>query len=710
MKKSYVPKTLTEYLTESKSIPLKRKYGERPAITAGTNAPLRNQVLSFVSESGTVSKRDLKQFIMGLKEGGSTVAAANMFIKRNSQYFVTELKEGVTYFKLSNLGQRLVRQFVPVEGNVSESVKNARQSLSVLLESTRRNRKLNEDEDEEPEETEDFEVPEDEMEDGELEASEIDDEGPAAEIDFERDEEPEVEVGEEQSDEADNFEYEEDDEKIVLTYYKNGSGEAKEELEGEELEEPVEGEEFEAEEDEDDLGDRPEDEEPREFDFKDKGRPGLLGMDEGMKAQFVVHNLAGKKSSKLANRYSTAEYHNLLDDKQEKDEKELDKHIVKAKEGKKLHEKSEERLAGRYGKEYHNLLSGNDEDDPKFDDLENEVTEANNLGGKYSKDYHNLLTNDQDSDPKEDELNISEHDRRVQRMREIIENLKNKRASMLKEAEEADEKDELKDEDLDSLDLGDETAAEETPEEAPEGEEVEKVEITEFIITVDDVDAAIDELSELGVTAERVPIEKPEEEVPAEVEEEPAPEEGTEEAPAEEPEKQAEVTKEAFRKFVAGILNEAEEAEQPEDLGTSDELGLGDQGEEAPELDAEPEGEDLNEPTAEFEENKIKVKAEDWDTLKGWLEEKGVDVKEMFGGDIETEEVSPEEEVEPEAAEVSDDEIDFSGIGDDDKTKVKDEKEGKVKEAEYPITAEQKMKDEEKKKLEKEKKVKECGK
>ena len=267
MKKSYVPKTLTEYLTESKSIPLKRKYGERPAITAGTNAPLRNQVLSFVSESGTVSKRDLKQFIMGLKEGGSTVAAANMFIKRNSQYFVTELKEGVTYFKLSNLGKRLVNQFVPAESsNVSEAVKNARFKLSSLLESTRKNRKLNEDDEpeemEEPEETEDFEVPEDEME-----AGEIDGEGPAEEVDFEPEPEPEVET-EEQSDEADNFEYEEDDEKIVLTYYKNGSG-AKEELEGEEFED-----EMEPEEDEEDLGDRPEDEEPREFDFKDKGRPG----------------------------------------------------------------------------------------------------------------------------------------------------------------------------------------------------------------------------------------------------------------------------------------------------------------------------------------------------------------------------------------------------------------------------------------------------
>ena len=84
----------------------------------------------------------------------------------------------------------------------------------------------------------------------------------------------------------------------------------------------------------------------------------------------------------------------------------------------------------------------------------------------------------------------------------------------------------------------------------------------------------------------------------------------------------------------------------------------------------------------------------------------------MFGGDIETEEFDSEEEAKPAEAEVSDDEIDFSGIGDDDKTKVKDEKEGNVKEAAYPITAEERIKRElEKKKAKKEKKeVEECGK
>ena len=37
-------------------------------------------------------------------------------------------------------------------------------------------------------------------------------------------------------------------------------------------------------------------------------------------------------------------------------------------------------------------------------------------------------------------------------------------------------------------------------------------------------------------------------------------------------------------------------------------------------------------------EEQIKVQAEDWEVLKGWLEEKGVDIEEMFGGEIEVEE------------------------------------------------------------------------
>jgi len=634
MKKMYVPKTLSDFITESKSIPLKRKYGERPAVTAGTNAPLRNQVLSFVAESGSVSKIDLKKFIIGLKEGGSTPAAANMFIKRNAKYFMTESRNGVTYFKLSNLGKRLVNQFIPNEiANVSETSKNTRSKLSTILESKLRKHNFNEKEvDDESidgsleyddmEENPEFDVPED------AEASLIGGEGPAEEIEFEDpDKDEELEDSEEDLDLASKV--------AELESRVTELEEEIAELKGEGDEEPKEDEEsskeLETDEDEEFEFEGDEEFEDRKFDFKDKGRPGLLGMDESshvMKAQFVSHKLTGKKSPKLGGKLDP-KLHNLLDDNQDKDP--------------------------------------------------NELKEANNLGKKLDPKLHNLLTNDQDKDDNElknFEDEITESDNRTKRMKEIIENLKSKRVN---EAEESSE-DELKDEDLDDINLDDETLTDDETATTLDGEDegVEKVEITEFIITVDDVDSAISELTELGVTAERVESEPKEEEVPAEIEEEPIKddEEDLELDLGDEEQNKAEVAKESLETFIkANYLNEeGEEDQKPEDLGTSDELGLGDQGEEAKELDDTGDEEEVVEPTTEFEENKIKVKAEDWDILKDWLEDKGVDVKEMFGGDIETEEISPEEAAAEETpVEISDDDINFDGIGDKDDTRVKEE-------------------------------------
>ena len=123
MKKSYVPITLDNYLNESRSIMLKRGYGERKPVVVGTNAPVRNQILSFVKESMRVSHVDLKKFIAGLNENNANPnAAATMWLKRNSQYFIAENKNGKTFYKLSNIGERLLRNVKPNE-TVSESIK-----------------------------------------------------------------------------------------------------------------------------------------------------------------------------------------------------------------------------------------------------------------------------------------------------------------------------------------------------------------------------------------------------------------------------------------------------------------------------------------------------------------------------------------------------------------------------------------------------------
>lgn len=113
MKQSYVPITLDQYLNESKSITLKRGYGERQPVVVGSNAPIRNQILSFVAENQRVAKGELKRFIAGLNEGSRNPnASAIMWLKRNAQFFVTESRDGQTFFKLSLVGKRLADRFV----------------------------------------------------------------------------------------------------------------------------------------------------------------------------------------------------------------------------------------------------------------------------------------------------------------------------------------------------------------------------------------------------------------------------------------------------------------------------------------------------------------------------------------------------------------------------------------------------------------------
>jgi len=132
MKRSYVPVTLDAYLNESKTITLKRGYGERQPVVVGTTAPLRNQVLSFVAESQRVTKTDLKKFIAGLNEGSKNpIASANMWLQRNSKFFVTESKNGITYFKLSSIGQRLANRFATTTISEGET-KNIRRKLNEM--------------------------------------------------------------------------------------------------------------------------------------------------------------------------------------------------------------------------------------------------------------------------------------------------------------------------------------------------------------------------------------------------------------------------------------------------------------------------------------------------------------------------------------------------------------------------------------------------
>jgi len=109
MKKNYVPTTLGQYLNENRSITLTRKYGEKEPVVVGSRAPLRNAVLSYVAENVKVTRATLKKFVAGLNETSKNPnAAANMWLKRNAKFFITESKGGVTTYKLSKLGEKLM--------------------------------------------------------------------------------------------------------------------------------------------------------------------------------------------------------------------------------------------------------------------------------------------------------------------------------------------------------------------------------------------------------------------------------------------------------------------------------------------------------------------------------------------------------------------------------------------------------------------------
>lgn len=122
MKKSYVATSLGQFLNEQKSITLTRKYGEKTPVVVGSRAPLRNTVLSYVAENQRVSRMKLKKFIAGLNEGSKNPnASANMWLKRNAQFFITEERNGIVTYKLSKLGEKLLERMIALaESKINE--------------------------------------------------------------------------------------------------------------------------------------------------------------------------------------------------------------------------------------------------------------------------------------------------------------------------------------------------------------------------------------------------------------------------------------------------------------------------------------------------------------------------------------------------------------------------------------------------------------
>jgi len=100
-----------------KKIQLKRKYGERSAVTAGKRAPVRDRILGKIAESeeGRMSRSSLQAFIASTNEDSGRKTTFS-WVRKNSRYFKTVKESGTTYYKLSMYGKRALKR-----GNLNES-------------------------------------------------------------------------------------------------------------------------------------------------------------------------------------------------------------------------------------------------------------------------------------------------------------------------------------------------------------------------------------------------------------------------------------------------------------------------------------------------------------------------------------------------------------------------------------------------------------
>ena len=65
--------TFEEFVNEGK-LTIKRKYTDaHPSHEVSSNAPIREKILSFVKEGGTVTHEELMEFIAGMNEGNGIV-------------------------------------------------------------------------------------------------------------------------------------------------------------------------------------------------------------------------------------------------------------------------------------------------------------------------------------------------------------------------------------------------------------------------------------------------------------------------------------------------------------------------------------------------------------------------------------------------------------------------------------------------------------
>jgi len=103
--------TFDEFITEG-HIVFKRKYTDaHPEKKVGATGPIREKILSFLHEKGTVNKTEMMEFISGLNEetGGKT---SRKWLNKNSHLVIVTEKDGTKFYTLSKTGQRIHSKIV----------------------------------------------------------------------------------------------------------------------------------------------------------------------------------------------------------------------------------------------------------------------------------------------------------------------------------------------------------------------------------------------------------------------------------------------------------------------------------------------------------------------------------------------------------------------------------------------------------------------
>lgn len=104
-------KDLPQKVDERKTIQVKRKYAKYDSISVGANAPIRNNILGFISEKGYCTRKELSNFI-ATKNEEDGCKTSKSWIYKNKKYLVEYNKDGVDYYKLSNLGKRVMNKTI----------------------------------------------------------------------------------------------------------------------------------------------------------------------------------------------------------------------------------------------------------------------------------------------------------------------------------------------------------------------------------------------------------------------------------------------------------------------------------------------------------------------------------------------------------------------------------------------------------------------